>query len=178
MYEGSQRDDVAHVERVGFDAVLVEIYNETHEQIVMQAEGNYWIGLTDIAQEGNWTWESGKLLDPGYTFWSTDEPNGDVAQNCVAIMDKNYHRWSDEFCDALMSPLCSSGFPASICPYKFQYSPEMDRCYHFGDYAYQKWTWQAAYDKCLEYGGYLVEVDNQFEQDIISNLTGIHEMVR
>jgi hypothetical protein len=43
-------------------------------------EQNFWIGFSDIAEEGNWVWSSGLLST--YTNWDSGEPN-----NCVWCSD-------------------------------------------------------------------------------------------
>ncbi len=55
------------------EAHLVTITNEP-EQIWLEAvfgPGPYWIGLTDIAKEGEWQWETGEPVT--YTNWKEDD---------------------------------------------------------------------------------------------------------
>jgi hypothetical protein len=55
------------------DALLVTITSEA-EQIWIEAvfgNGPYWIGLTDIAKEGKWQWDTGERVT--YTNWGVSE---------------------------------------------------------------------------------------------------------
>ena len=62
-------------------ARLVEIDSEKeNDQIVRKIkrrgykERHFWIGLTDLIEEGIWTLES-SAQKPGYTNWAGGEPN-------------------------------------------------------------------------------------------------------
>ena len=55
------------------EAHLVTITNAP-EQIWLEAvfgPGPYWIGLTDVAKEGEWQWDTGEPF--AYTNWKTDD---------------------------------------------------------------------------------------------------------
>ena len=55
------------------EAHLVTITNEA-EQIWLESvfsRGPYWIGLTDVAKEGEWQWETGEPF--AYTNWKVDD---------------------------------------------------------------------------------------------------------
>ena len=43
-----------------------------------------WIGFNDIAAEGAWAWSDGGPSTPGYTNWSTGEPNGQADEQTDA----------------------------------------------------------------------------------------------
>ena len=59
---------------------------------------DYWIGLNDLAAEGNFTWiHHGDVLDT-FSAWSMNEPDGGSDQNCVAMNAQNTFFWSDEDC--------------------------------------------------------------------------------
>ena len=70
------RED-AQIQAAAEQAHLVAITSEA-EQIWIEAVfrlGPYWIGLTDVAKEGGWQWETGEPVT--YTNWKeNDEDNG------------------------------------------------------------------------------------------------------
>ena len=70
------RED-AQIQAAAEQAHLVTITSEA-EQIWLEAVfrlGPYWIGLTDVAEEGGWQWETGEPVT--YTNWKeNDEDNG------------------------------------------------------------------------------------------------------
>ena len=47
----------------------------------------FWIGVNDVASEGNWTWVNGEPASSAELIWSTGEPNngGGRGQDCVSV---------------------------------------------------------------------------------------------
>ena len=67
---------IAQTQAADEEAHLVTITNEP-EQIWLEAvfgHGPYWIGLTDVAKEGEWQWETGEPVT--YTNWKKDDEDG------------------------------------------------------------------------------------------------------
>ncbi|HMP30914.1 MAG TPA: HYR domain-containing protein, partial [Saprospiraceae bacterium] len=55
---------------------------------------NLWIGLNDIAEEGNFTWANGQPLT--YTNWNDNEPNNFLGnENAVVLETVNGGQWND-----------------------------------------------------------------------------------
>ena len=57
---------------------------------------NYWIGLNDYNDEGNFTWANGEPVN--YTNWNPGEPNGGSNENGVEIFSINSNSpgyWND-----------------------------------------------------------------------------------
>ena len=44
-----------------------------------------WIGFSDIANEGVWTWTNNNGIFPGTISWATGEPNGGRRENCAIL---------------------------------------------------------------------------------------------
>ena len=57
-------------------AYLVAINDEAEEKWLSRVFGNrqFWIGLSDVQEEGKWQWHSGEPVN--YTRWGTYEPEG------------------------------------------------------------------------------------------------------
>ena len=71
----------AQVQAEKEDAYLVTITN-MHEQVWLEAAfgaDNYWIGITDIAEEGKWLWENGERVT--YTNWGEFESEDNLDLN-------------------------------------------------------------------------------------------------
>uniref|UniRef100_A0A665WGK6 C-type lectin domain-containing protein n=1 Tax=Echeneis naucrates TaxID=173247 RepID=A0A665WGK6_ECHNA len=66
----------------------------------------FWIGLTDLQEEGTWKWLDGTLLVEGY--WNYDELGDDTKKNCAAVFPKEniFQAWDDAACDTTMKWIC------------------------------------------------------------------------
>ncbi len=63
----------------------------------------YWVGLTDSAVEGTFTWVDGSPL--GYTAWVVGEPNGGNASDCV-VLRGGTTTWADFDCATPQAFVC------------------------------------------------------------------------
>jgi hypothetical protein len=67
-------------------------------------EGRAWIGASDVASEGAFTWVTGEPF--GFTAWGTGEPSDTMAMaNCVAFL-VDLSAWDDVDCAGLRMALC------------------------------------------------------------------------
>ena len=48
-----------------------------------------WIGVNDIASEGNWVWVNGELADRSEIIWASGEPNDGDDHDCVFMYEPN-----------------------------------------------------------------------------------------
>jgi len=72
--------------------------------------GDAWIGATDEAVEGAFTWDNGSTST--FSYWHTKEPNDKTHDhNCVEMVhgSPNLGRWNDNACTVLHGWLCESG---------------------------------------------------------------------
>uniref|UniRef100_A0A8C7J1H8 C-type lectin domain-containing protein n=1 Tax=Oncorhynchus kisutch TaxID=8019 RepID=A0A8C7J1H8_ONCKI len=95
----------------GGDLVIIQSREEQVRCSVMS-----WIGLTDEAREGLWTWMCpyGSEFNHANLFcvlscicryWHPDEPNGGREENC-GMIQMNYDAWNDTSCSAALPWIC------------------------------------------------------------------------
>ena len=79
-------------------ATLASVTNETEQNamFLMAGSGATWTGLSDILDEGVYSWMDGSLLD--YTNWNNGQPNNrDGNQHCVYMRGSD-GKWDDIVC--------------------------------------------------------------------------------
>jgi len=63
-----------------------------------------WIGVNDLASEGNFVWSDGSAVD--YTNWRSGQPDGDDSWNC-GHMESGYDgEWADYTCSNTYGVVC------------------------------------------------------------------------
>ncbi|XP_075964213.1 uncharacterized protein LOC142968285 [Anarhichas minor] len=72
----------------------------------------FWIGLTDVEEEGTWKWLDGTRLTEGY--WNDGEPNDQGNEDCAAMYPRNnpFQAWNDAPCRHELKWICQ-GTPRS-----------------------------------------------------------------
>ena len=89
--------DDANSQAIAEDAHLVAINDEVEQKWLLEIFGPrpYWIGLTDLAKEGEWSWTSGELVT--YTNWTLHEPMdaGSSEEDHVFMGHAPNGEWSD-----------------------------------------------------------------------------------
>ena len=72
----------------------------------LQNEGvcTFWIGIHDIANEGNFVYDSNGLII-GYQNWNSGEPNDAGGEDCTEIYVEN-GKWNDIPCNNQLSFVC------------------------------------------------------------------------
>ena len=61
-----------------------------------------WLGGTDEAKEGTWTWSDGRKWS--YEYWSTNEPTNRSGENCLSLGGTG---WYDYPCNDKHDSICS-----------------------------------------------------------------------
>nr|KAG5696177.1 hypothetical protein BaRGS_021662 [Batillaria attramentaria] len=133
------------------------------------------IGLSDLDQEGHWTWVDGSTSS--YTNWAPGQP-GVVgsAENCAAMDSKN-GKWIDYFCrSVLFFPntnkfICEYPDPLDDCPanlHRDQYLRAFgDSCYEF--VLDHKREWPTAEYECEHRHGHLVIIRDEATNEFLFN---------
>uniref|UniRef100_A0A667Z7H2 C-type lectin domain containing 1 n=1 Tax=Myripristis murdjan TaxID=586833 RepID=A0A667Z7H2_9TELE len=106
-YENS----TARCKEMGSHLAIVET-KEQHEALEKEARkfGNfftyYWIGLTDIENEGVWKWvDNTTLKNPFWAEESHQPDNFNNTEHCVVLESSN-HKWSDVPCNFIYPRIC------------------------------------------------------------------------
>ncbi len=71
-------------------------------------QSRFFVGLSDRAQEGSWSWVSGEALS--YTNWATDEPNNFGNEDCgeLTVSGGSRGHWNDVGCGVWRAFVCES----------------------------------------------------------------------
>ncbi|XP_072035415.1 lectin-like isoform X2 [Amphiura filiformis] len=90
----------------GRGAGLASIHSsEENEFITTLTGGNVWIGLDDVAAEGDFTWTDGSLLN--FTNWGSNQPdNADNDEHCVDFNWRDPGIWNDYTCRSAHPFVC------------------------------------------------------------------------
>ena len=63
----------------------------------------FWVGGTDEASEGTWTWSDGANFS--FTKWGSNQPQDSKYDNCIWVFPESYD-WADFNCQALQPFVC------------------------------------------------------------------------
>jgi hypothetical protein len=106
----------------GWDLEVVRSAEES-TFLAAQITVQVWLGATDTASEGDWTWVGdaapfwvgagmGAAVGAAYTNWNVTEPNGGVMTNCVRALPDSFGSsvpgapWADLPCGQLLASVC------------------------------------------------------------------------
>jgi len=103
-----------HLVKIETEEENEELYNKA---VSLNMTTGTWIGLNDIAEEGNWVWTDGTRVD--FTNWSTDQPSngGGKGEDCAVLNTFTSptnpggpshlpKKWNDGPCDFGMVAIC------------------------------------------------------------------------
>ena len=138
-----------------------------------------WIGLTDQATEGQFTWVAdGAPLNDSFTPWAIGQPDngGGVSggDNCVATTSVHSHQWSDENCQSEFAPFCFKPEDAPLCAYKFHHINKVHGCYYWGHDTDGSTIrgYANALDFCqaVDPNAYVIELQSEAEAEAVKEL--------
>ncbi|XP_051245840.1 lactose-binding lectin l-2-like [Dicentrarchus labrax] len=76
------------------------------------ARGYTWIGISDTAKEGGWTWSDGSAVD--FVLWDAGQPdNAGGHENCGHTNYGPKLKWNDYPCSKLFTFVCETRL---VCP--------------------------------------------------------------
>ena len=83
----------------GYLAEFESLEEELAVESVLSIDNNYWIGLSDFAQEGTWRWHDSHK-EPSYTNWGPGEPDNHGGDENCANKEYRYYggKWNDQGC--------------------------------------------------------------------------------
>lgn len=70
---------------------------------------DFWIGLSDAEQEGDWVWMSSKTLltSSGFSDWNPGQPNNyQQNENCAHLNKAMDYQWNDFACNSDNHYIC------------------------------------------------------------------------
>ena len=67
---------------------------------------DFWIGLNDVAQEGDWVWEDGS--DVVFSVWADGEPDDAGNEDCAHFRTSELAGWRDLECSLESGYVCES----------------------------------------------------------------------
>lgn len=142
---------------------LVTISDEEENKFITDelfSEGKeYYIGLNDIWDEGNFTWVNGE--NATYTSWADGEPNN-VSNNEDAVHIRANGEWND----------CNANIAHDSIGFIIEYEPQIESEFEYNGHKYIIFDiapdWDAAKEYCEQLGGHLVTIADSNENSIIT----------
>uniref|UniRef100_A0A673KEY8 C-type lectin domain-containing protein n=1 Tax=Sinocyclocheilus rhinocerous TaxID=307959 RepID=A0A673KEY8_9TELE len=97
----------------GADLIIINNREEQDFVTKITDKRDFWIGVTDSDEEGNWKWVDGSTLTTG--FWASKEPNGKRGENCAVTYLTEWPEligWHDVKCNDAFRLICEKSiFP-------------------------------------------------------------------
>ena len=89
---------------------------EDQDRILLAAQTapdktRFWIGLSDVSREGNFTWKDGRAMR--YSNWADGEHNGGKRENCVE-MHSTSGKWNDVACSSYRAHICQRDIKSKL----------------------------------------------------------------
>lgn len=150
---------------------LTDISTETEQEVIgaLAQKGSksaYWIGLTDVENEGIWKWSKG--TNASYKNWADKEPNNTLGIEGYVALNKGTGKWNDN--PRYANEFSTMGF---ICKTKNTLIPQktIEVNSHQYEFYSSTATWSQAVEICEQKGGHLVTITSEEENITILRLT-------
>ncbi|XP_037072758.1 lectin BRA-3-like [Pollicipes pollicipes] len=91
------------------NASLASVHNLLENAWIMETfqQMDMWLGLNDVAEEGQFVWTDGSPVD--FTYWAAEQPDNYHDQDCAHMPDEvepATGQWDDELCSEERNFLC------------------------------------------------------------------------
>lgn len=129
----------------------------------------YWIGLNDIASEGNWEWSDGSVFYPYLSYWKEGQPdNWADNEDCGQVQGASNGQWNDETCTSRRQYICKrpNPNPAPACDSASGWQGFGSSCYRRKS---SRKSWTAARSDCIRDGGDLVSINSADEEQYVTS---------
>ncbi|XP_066264585.1 macrophage mannose receptor 1-like [Branchiostoma lanceolatum] len=111
--------DAQHACAVDGGHLAHETTQELHDFLVSLiqesgAGGDYWIGLQDVAHEGDsglntWAWSDGSPISDCFSNWAPGEPGNSAGNDCGQLWAGIGLKWDDTYCEIQKNFICQIG---------------------------------------------------------------------
>ncbi|XP_048745666.2 lymphocyte antigen 75-like [Ostrea edulis] len=132
----------------------------------------WWLGMTDIAKEGDWRWQNNQKVNQNVIIWAKEPDNLGGNQHCGLIY--NNGRFGDESCDTLAYYVCKTPTTDALpvmnelgCPYNWLRGGY--KCYKYNTGVQH--TWKDSNAACLRGSSRLLQITTKAEKDWIEYIT-------
>ncbi|KAL4233245.1 hypothetical protein ACF0H5_007929 [Mactra antiquata] len=88
------------------ESAAEEVYLESQLKVDTTHHGDFWLGATDIVNEGAYVWTRRNEYVSEYTNWAPGQPSSGRAENCLALYEGVQFKWNDAPCDYQASFIC------------------------------------------------------------------------
>uniref|UniRef100_A0A8C5T7L3 MRC1 protein n=1 Tax=Malurus cyaneus samueli TaxID=2593467 RepID=A0A8C5T7L3_9PASS len=170
-------------ENKGYLATVRDRYEQAFLTSVIgfKPEKYFWIGLSDVEEQGTFKWASGDPVT--FTHWNMGMPGGE--SGCVAMATgTSAGLWDILNCEETNTFLCKQLVegvtpppppptlsPLLLCPEEWQSVPQSSFCFKIFQGGREKMkTWFEARDFCRTIGGDLACIHREEEQNLIARL--------
>ncbi|XP_034257828.1 macrophage mannose receptor 1-like isoform X2 [Pantherophis guttatus] len=154
----------------------IEEYSFVFSQLGYESTDNLWIGLNDQKVSSYFEWSDGTTVS--FIKWQKGEPTliSNVEEDCIIMTGKNGY-WADHFCEEELGYICKKE-PSEFLPGTDEVAdPKCQKGWkRYGFYCYligkTPGTFSEAKKLCETNQGFLISVENRFEQAFLTSQIG------
>ncbi len=108
--EDTWQEALTICEDAGYDGLPTVLSSFYNSNLLNNNQGNQWLGLNDIDQEGTLVWSDDTPFNPNFTInWKGSDPSNNTSENC--IRQKGNGEWEQRSCSENNEIACSIELP-------------------------------------------------------------------